>query len=66
MKQLAIDALTYRYKAQQRDAQFVFINYITNPVAIGEHPQLLDEMDDALEKWASARDKLEALEALLD
>jgi|TARA_R110000796_G_scaffold129659_3_gene245351 hypothetical protein len=66
MKQLAIDALTYRYKAQQRDAQFVFINYITNPVAIGEHPQLLDEMDDALEKWASARDKLEALETLLD
>ena len=65
MKQLAIDALTYRYKAQQRDAQFVFINYITNPVAIGEHPQLLDEMDDALEKWASARDKLEALETLL-
>ena len=66
MKQLAIDALTYRYKAQQRDAQFEFINYITNPVAIGEHPQLLDEMDDALEKWASARDKLEALETLLD
>ena len=66
MKQLAIDALTYRYKAQQRDAQFVFINYITNPVAIGEHPQLLDEMDDALEKWALARDKLEALETLLD
>ena len=66
MKQLAIDALTYRYKAQQRDAQFVFINYITNPVAIGEHPQLLDEMDDAREKWASARDKLEALETLLD
>tara|TARA_A100000172_G_scaffold21415_1_gene12172 strand:+ start:1186 stop:1386 length:201 start_codon:yes stop_codon:yes gene_type:complete len=66
MKQLAIDALTYRYKAQQRDAQFVFINYITNPVAIGEHPQLLDEMDAALEKWASARDKLEALETLLD
>ena len=66
MKQLAIDALTYRYKAQQRYAQFVFINYITNPVAIGEHPQLLDEMDDALEKWASARDKLEALETLLD
>ena len=66
MKQLAIDALTYRYKAQQRDAQFVFINYITNPVAIGEHPQLLDEMDDVLEKWASARDKLEALETLLD
>ena len=66
MKQLAIDALTYRYKAQQRDAQFVFINYITNPVAIGEHPQLLDEMDAALETWASARDKLEALETLLD
>ena len=66
MKQLAIDALTYRYKAHQCDAQFVFINYITNPVAIGEHPQLRDEMDDALEKWASARDKLEALETLLD
>ena len=61
MKQLAIDALTYRYKAQQRDAQFVFINYITNPVAIGEHPDLLAEVDKYVGKLESASGKLGAL-----
>lgn len=37
--------------------------YFKNPVAIGEHPQHLEEVDKLLDKIAAASDKLESLEA---
>jgi hypothetical protein len=38
--------------------------YLNNPVAIGEHPQHIEEMDTLIDKMATAKDKLEALEAV--
>jgi len=64
MKRLAYEALKHKYEAQKKDAIFVYANYTNNPVAIGEHPQLLEEMDKAVASWADAEDKLDALETL--
>ena len=65
MIKLAVDALAYKYRAEMLDAEYTFKNYLVNPAAIGEHPQLLEEMDKALDKWAAANDKLEALNSLV-
>ena len=58
---LAIDALLHKYTAQMKDATFVLSNYLNNPAAIGEHPQLLEEMDNAVENYVNAQDKFNAL-----
>ena len=64
MKRLAYEALKHKYEAQKKDALFVYTNYTKNPAAIGEHPDLLEEMDKAVTSWADAQDKLDALEDL--
>ena len=64
MKRLAYEALKHKYEAQKKDALFVYTNYTKNPAAIGEHPDLLEEMDKAGISWADAQDKLDALEDL--
>ena len=37
-----------------------------NPAAIGEHPDLLAEMDKALGSWEEANSRLEALDDITD
>jgi len=64
VSKLAIEALLYKYHAEMKDATFVLSNYLNNPAAIGEHPQLLDEMDAALDKYVTAQDKFSALSKL--
>ena len=66
MKQLAIDALRYRYEAQKKSAKYTLTNYFQNPAAIGEHPDLLEEMDKAIGSWEEANSKLEALDEITD
>ncbi len=61
MKKLAVEALIHKYKAECSDAKYVFSNYFNNPVAVGEHPNLLQEMDIALSKYAAAQEKLAAI-----
>ena len=61
MKQLAIDALVFQYKAQKKHAEHVLENYLNKPIGVGEHPDLIKEMDKALEKWEDANGKLETL-----
>ena len=64
MHKLAIQALQHKYQAEMADAEFVFQVYIDHPVGIGEHPGLLEEMDQALSRWGGAQDKLAALATL--
>ena len=66
MKQLAIDALRHRYEAQKKSATYTLTNYLENPTAIGEHPDLLKEMDKAIGSWEEANRKLEALDEIED
>ncbi|MEK9699963.1 MAG: hypothetical protein VW270_29555 [Candidatus Poseidoniales archaeon] len=58
---LAIDALLFKYQAEMKDATYVLSNYLNNPVAVGEHPNLLEEMDAALGRYASAEEKFTTL-----
>ena len=66
MKQLAIDALCHKYEAQKKGAKYTLTNYLENPTAIGEHPDLLAEMDKALGSWEEANSRLEALDDITD
>ena len=66
MKQLAIDALRHRCEAQKKSATYTLTNYLENPAAIGEHPDLLEEMDKAIGSWEEANSKLEALDEIED
>lgn len=61
LPKLAVDALLYKYHAEMKDATYVLSNYLNNPVAVGEHPNLLEEMDVALGKYASAQEKFTTL-----
>jgi hypothetical protein len=51
--------LKYRYEIQQ--ARATLMVYFSNPVAIGEHPQHLEEMDKLLDSISTSQDKLENL-----
>lgn len=64
MKRLAFEALKHKYEAQKKNALFIYNNYARNPTAIGEHPDLLQEMDSAVQMWSDAQSKLDALDVL--
>ena len=55
-------ALLAKYEADIAQADATINIYLDNPVAIGEHPQHLEEIDKLLSKIAEAKDKKEALE----
>jgi hypothetical protein len=55
-------ALRAKYEADIAHADATINIYLDNPVAIGEHPQHLEEIDKLLAKIAEAKDKKEALE----
>ena len=58
-----LDSLRARYEADIAEADTKINIYLDNPVAIGEHPQHLEEIDKLLSKIADAKDKMDALEA---
>lgn len=55
------DALKSKYESEILQAKATLLVYFNNPVAIGEHPQHLEEMDKLLSDIADANDKLEML-----
>ena len=54
-----LDALRAKYEAQYKEAEVTLKVYANNPVAIGEHPQHIEEMDKLIAAMADAQDKLE-------
>tara|TARA_R110002020_G_C15702112_1_gene721023 strand:- start:249 stop:452 length:204 start_codon:yes stop_codon:yes gene_type:complete len=57
-----IDALCCLYKAEIAMYTAEVNNYIDNPVAVGEHGNLVETMDKLIAKIAEAEDKLIVLE----
>ena len=55
------EALTLKYRSEMAEAEATLLVYFNNSVGIGEHPQLLEEMDKMVEKMTNAKDKLETL-----
>ena len=58
LRSTLINALEDRYNAQISEADATIQIYLEKPVAIGEHPQHLDEIDKLIEKIAAAEEKL--------
>ena len=57
-----ISALRRMYNAQIEWYKAEVQNYLDNPVAVGEHGNLLDTMDSLIAKIAEAEDRLIVLE----
>ena len=64
MKELLLEALSYRYMAEMKDAQARLHVYLNNSVGIGEHPQITEEMDKIVAQYTDTKDKLESLHEL--
>jgi len=62
-RKLILDALEDRYNSQISEAEATLKIYLEKPVAIGEHPQHVDEADKLVEKIATAEEKLEIIRA---
>ena len=58
---LIIQALEDKYNADISEAEAILKVYLEKPVAIGEHPQHVQEADKLVEKIANAQEKLEIL-----
>ena len=65
-KKLLLDALLKKYNAQISDATSKIFIYLHSPVAIGEHPQFLEELDKVLNQISSAEENLKTLSKYFD
>ena len=64
MKNKLYNALKARYEARKSESLATLSVYFNNAAGIGEHPQIIDEMDKKVEEYANAHDCLEALEQI--
>jgi hypothetical protein len=60
-RQKMIDSLKRKYEAQILESEATLMIYLENAAGIGEHPQMLEEMDNMVEKLANSSDKLQVL-----
>lgn len=61
MKKEMYEALETKYNAEILRYKVTVDNYFENPTAIGEHPDLIEEMDKYIEKLATAQGNLDIL-----
>ena len=61
MSDTILEALRRRYEAEIAAAVANINVYRTNPVGIGEHPDLVSAVDDQVSKLSNAVDKLTVL-----
>jgi hypothetical protein len=59
-----INALKLRYEAQKMEAIATLEVYLKNPVGIGEHPQIVEEMDKLVHVIADMDGCLAALNSV--
>ena len=61
IRSLIIDALEKKYESDISKADATIKIYLENPVGIGEHPQIVDEVDKQISSICKAKEKLEEL-----
>ena len=59
IRSLILDALQKKYESDISKADATIKVYLENPVGIGEHPQIVDEVDKQISSICKAKDKLE-------
>lgn len=57
-------ALKAKYESEVLRYKVTVDNYFENPTAIGEHPDLIEEMDKYIEKLATSQGNLDILESV--
>lgn len=62
----AIKSLAHKYMAERDGALATANLYLDKAVGVGEHPNLIEEIDNQIEKAEKADSKLVLLESLLD
>ena len=65
MEQKLLQAVTAHYTAKLHRAEANLINYFKNPVAIGEHPDIVEEMIKQIDDIASAKDGLDVIDSFI-
>ena len=66
IRESMIKALRKKYEAVIEEAKATAEVYLERPVAIGEHPQFLDELDKVLNKISNAEENLKTLSKYFD
>tara|TARA_B100001996_G_C18110156_1_gene380926 strand:- start:18 stop:233 length:216 start_codon:yes stop_codon:yes gene_type:complete len=61
MKKQIVHALVLKYEGQIAEAKANIDIYLTNPVGIGEHPEVLEAIHSQLRKIAEAEHHIEVL-----
>lgn len=61
IKQTIYDALVKKYEAEILQSEATLSIYFSNPVGIGEHPQIIDEIDKLISKLDESKGKLETI-----
>ena len=56
-----VDALRKQYEADIASARATALVYMQKPVAIGEHPQFLEELDKLITDISNAEENLKTL-----
>ena len=59
------DALKSQFEAQKQKALATLTIYLTNPVGIGEHPDIMGAIEEELAKCAEYHEKYEMLGEIL-
>lgn len=65
MEQKLITALRAHYIAKKEIAEANLLNYFKNPSGIGEHPDIVGEMANLVDKIGQARDGLSVIDSLV-
>lgn len=63
-KTLLIDALKSKYEAKMKECKAKLHIYANDCVGVGEHPQIVEELDKVLEDYTDAEGKFEVLKKL--
>ena len=66
IKKMILEALEKKYNAEIAEADATIKVYLENPVGIGEHPQIVEEVDKQIAKICRNKEKLEELKNFTD
>lgn len=61
MRAIILEALRKKYEGVISECFANIEIYLRNPNGIGEHPEILESIDNQLEKLTAAQEKLDAL-----
>jgi len=61
-----LKALMSQYQGEMDIAMANINVYQNNPAGIGEHPDIAQALDTQIEKYATAKEKYEAVQEILD